>query len=114
MSFVNKLCISLFCKKVGTDPYGNSYFEGKTTDYLGHKKRYIIYKGYSEPSKVPPLWHAWLHYLSGELPGANDSSYSWQQDYTPNLTGTKLPYSPKEAGKSRKHVSSDYAAWKPN
>ncbi len=107
MSFLNHLVISFFCKKVGEDQYGNKYFQGRNTNYLGKKKRYVIYHGVVEPSKVPPLWHAWLHYLSDEVPSTIDK-YKWQQEPIPNCTGTKFSYSP-----SRGKVSADYSKWEP-
>ena len=111
MSFLNKLVINFFCKKIGEDQFGNIYYEGKNSDYLGNQKRYVVYRGIAEPSKVPPLWHAWLHYLSDDLPGSEEN-YSWQHQHLPNLTGTKFSYHPSSE-KLREKVSSDYLKWKP-
>jgi NADH:ubiquinone oxidoreductase subunit len=60
-------------------------------NYLNQKKRYVIYNGIIEPSKVPPLWHAWLHYLSHEIPtkDLNKNKLFWQQGHLPNVSGTK-------------------------
>lgn len=108
MSFLNSFFIKLFCKKVGSDEFGNSYYESNSKNYLNQKKRYVIYNGISEPSKVPPLWHGWLHYLSDELPTLNAKKYEWQKHYLPNLTGTKFAYV------SQKTSKGSYTSWKPN
>ncbi|MDX1923742.1 MAG: NADH-ubiquinone oxidoreductase subunit NDUFA12 family protein [Rickettsiaceae bacterium] len=100
---VSSFFIKLFSKKVGEDECGNSY-------YLSGKRRFVIYKGAVEPTKVPPMWHAWLHFLSDDLPSSLDlKKHDWQKPYSPNLTGTKEAYSPR-----KKSVSSDYSPWTPN
>lgn len=111
MSFIDKFFISFFHKKVGEDQFGNRYYSSLRKDYLGREKRYVIYNGAPEPSKVPPLWHAWLHHLSDEIP-SNESSYEWQQGYQPNLTGTKYSYFPKENDELMKNKL--YNNWQPN
>lgn len=99
---IENFFIKLFSKNIGKDSFGNRY-------YISGNKRRIIYKGLAEPSKIPPMWHAWLHYLTNELPNDNlNKNYQWQKHHTPNLTGTKLAYQP-----IRKIVSSDYQPWKP-
>ncbi|KAF0145048.1 MAG: NADH dehydrogenase, partial [Rhodospirillaceae bacterium] len=47
---------------VGTDAYGNRYYRGPLRVPGGRERRWILYKGRPEASKVPPEWHAWLHY----------------------------------------------------
>lgn len=117
MDLTSKIFIRFFCNKVGTDEFGNSYFEAKKSRN-NHKRRYVIYNGLAEPSKVPPDWHLWLHYVANSIP--NDSSshqYSWQKIHLPNLTGTKFAHFPSgsaQAGGKRTKVSSDYQAWNPN
>lgn len=95
--------------KVGEDQYGNEYFLGFRKDYLGRHKRYVIYKGIEESSKVPPVWHAWLHYAINELPdGINN--YQWQQDHKPNLTGTDYAFDPSESESKKIDL---YQRWQP-
>ena len=36
--------------------------------YDARKRRWVIYNGYAEASKVPPDWHGWLHYTFDEPP----------------------------------------------
>lgn len=89
MSFIDNLLIHIFAKKVGEDQFGNKYFETKGQDYLNRTKRYVIYNGKVEATKVPPMWHAWLHHSVEELPNT-DPKFTWQENFTPNLTGTKF------------------------
>ena len=112
MSFINSLFVRRFCREVGTDLLGNRYFEGKSADFAGNKKRYVIYKGECEPSRVPPIWHAWLHYLSNELP-SDIVNFAWQSAHLPNQTGTAAAYSPDKNGNKRARVSADYDKWQP-
>ncbi len=44
---------------VGTDQFGNRYFEDNETGYT--RKRWVIYKDMStyNPTSVPPEWHGW-------------------------------------------------------
>ena len=39
--------------KVGEDDLGNRYFEGK-------QRRWVMYAGSNDVSRVPPEWYAWL------------------------------------------------------
>ncbi len=100
--FINNLFIRLTSKNVGEDSCGNKYYTRK-------HRRYVIYGGLIEPTKVPPMWHAWLHYLTDSIPSAEDlETHNWQQKYSPSLTGTKISYTPE-----RKLVSSEYTSWNP-
>ena len=110
MSLVNSLWIKFFCKQVGEDQFGNAYFIGKGKNYLGQNKRYVLYKGIDDGSKVPAGWHAWLHYLSTDLPSEAQIAYDWQIDHVQNLTGTKMAHDPSKS----KHIKLEsYSKWNP-
>jgi NADH:ubiquinone oxidoreductase subunit len=105
-------------KLVGKDSCGNRYYEArseKTAD--GHKKRWVMYEGAVEPTKVPPLWHGWLHYSTDTLPQEHDAKpYVWIREPQQNMTGTKLAYVPTghvSRGGMRDKTVADYEAWKP-
>jgi NADH:ubiquinone oxidoreductase subunit len=107
MNFINKICIKFSAQKIGDDEFGNSYFENKKG------KRFVIYKGMAEPSKIPAEWHGWIHYSSNLPPiNINTHKFSWQKIHLPNLTGTKNAYSPRKT--TTKITSAGYEAWKPN
>ena len=63
---------------VGQDEYGNRYYEAKDArdSYDGRRRRWVIYNGYAEASKVPPDWHGWLHHTFVEPPTAESQSDS--------------------------------------
>jgi NADH:ubiquinone oxidoreductase subunit len=109
MLIIEKIFTSLTSKQVGTDQFGNKYYESHfRKNYLNQKARYVMYKGKVESSKVPPMWHAWLHYLMKDVPTNNALSHKWEKDFMPNVTGTKFAYTP-----ALKKVSNNYTSWKP-
>lgn len=103
---------------IGTDEYGNRYFEDRKASVEGRKRRYVIYDGLAEPSKVPAEWHGWLHYTFDEPPtDAPLKRQAWETDHTPNMTGTVFAYRPKGSlreGGERREADADYEAWDPN
>ena len=105
---------------VGSDELGNRYFEAKdTSDSFdrGVKRRWVIFKGYADASKVTAEWHGWLHHTFAEPPGPNDPPRkAWEKDHLPNLTGTIHAYRPQGAlsrGGERQKATGDYEAWIP-
>jgi NADH:ubiquinone oxidoreductase subunit len=102
----------------GSDAYGNRYYEARReTSATGHKKRWVVYRGLAEPSKVPPTWHGWLHYTLAEpIEAAIQPQPAWLKEPLPNLTGTKLAYVPSghvNRGGVHAPTVADYQAWKP-
>ena len=107
---------------VGTDAFGNKYYEGRAakspTSSNGHRRRWVVFKGMPEASAVPPEWHGWLHYTL-DAPIADNSPFrkDWEQPYVPNLTGSAAAYHPPgsvvEGGKRAK-ATGDYESWLPN
>ena len=104
---------------VGEDETGNRYYEARTNkgSYDQRKRRYVIYKGYADASKIPPDWHGWMHYTFDEPPTkAPLKRRSWETDHQPNLTGTDYAYRPKGSiarGGERAKATGDYQAWRP-
>ena len=117
MDLISKIAIRLTSNYVGEDEFGNKYYEGKNS-VLGRKRRFVIYKGSAEPSKIPAEWHGWMHRNTDVAPvNINTHKHAWQKTHLPNLTGTKYSYFPSGSLKStgqRVKVSSDYQAWSPN
>jgi NADH:ubiquinone oxidoreductase subunit len=96
----------------GRDAFGNRYFENKKNPM----QRWVLYKGLEEASKVPGEWHGWLHHTVADVPSDTDKQHAWQQEHTPNLTGTIHAYRPPGhllKGGERAASGSDYEAWKP-
>lgn len=103
-------------KPVGEDTFGNRYYTERRAAKGRRIKRWVIYKGMPEASKVPALWHAWLHYTTDTLPEKALAQYDWQKEHLPNLTGTAGAYVPPghiHRGAKRDASTSDYEAWNP-
>src|SRR5258706_15982737 len=80
---------------VGEDAFGNRYFHEKRPRDPKQVRRWVLYNGEPEPSKVPPERHAWLHHNDGVPPPAGDPpGPGWQKPHVPNLTRTALAYRP--------------------
>ena len=115
MSLTDKIWIKIFAKFVGEDKFNNkfySYLDKK----LNKERRYVIYKGEYEPSKVSPAWFTWLHYLTDIIP-KEDVKYNWQSFFSrENLTGTDKKYLPEGLKNSEEFTSKikTYEAWMPN
>ncbi|MCI5050128.1 MAG: NADH:ubiquinone oxidoreductase subunit NDUFA12 [Rickettsiales bacterium] len=105
-------------KFIGRDEFGNSYYQERREPKGRRAKRWVVYKGLPEPSKVPPHWHGWLHYTHDTVPveGQKIKDHEWQKDHLPNPTGTAQRYLPEghlmNKGE-RAAASADYVAWKP-
>lgn len=103
---------------VGRDEFGNLYYHERKQPKARRRKRWVIYNGMPEPTKVPPHWHGWLHYTVDTSPvdGMAHKRYKWQKAHIPNLTGTDSRYVPKGhimRGAKREKNAADYVAWKP-
>lgn len=100
---------------MGKDQFGNRYYEERGVVKNRRRKRWVIYRGIAEASKVPAEWHGWLHYtLKTPL---SSKRYAWQQPHLPNLTGTLGRYLPKGhllKGGKRAANKADYQAWTPD
>jgi NADH:ubiquinone oxidoreductase subunit len=109
--------ISRRANRVGEDEYGNRYFEERRASLDHRPRRYVVYKGYADPSRVPPDWHGWLHHTFVEPPTvAPLRRRPWEKDHVPNMTGTVYAYHPKGSlsGRGERAASTgDYEAWKP-
>ena len=97
---------------VGEDVYGNRYYQNRDG-----ARRWVIYNGTVEASRVPPDWHGWLHHTFAEPPTkAPLTVRSWEAPHRPNMTGTDGAYRPPgslQASGHRPPATGDYQAWKP-
>lgn len=96
--------------KVGEDYAGNIFYETKDG-----AKRWVIFNGEAEASRVSPDWHGWLHHTWDEPPTQTPLAHkTWEKPHRANLTGTAMAHAP--AG-SLRHATpqstSDYEAWVP-
>jgi NADH:ubiquinone oxidoreductase subunit len=96
--------------RVGDDDQGNIYYRTKDD-----KRRWVIFNGDVEATKVSPDWHGWLHRTWDTPPNEKPLAHkSWEKPHEKNLTGSALAYTP--AGSLRKKTPQqrqDYEAWQP-
>src|SRR3546814_357857 len=86
--------------KVGEDHLSNIYYTGKDD------RRWVIYNGSNDASRVPSEWHGWLHHTFDDVPESFlPQPRIWEKESTPNFTGTALAYRPKGALRSEEHTS---------
>lgn len=99
-------------RKVGEDELGNVYYQ---TD--GGERRWVIYNGLADASRVPAAWHGWMHYTVDTPPTEIDyKRREWEKDHLQNLTGTPAAYRPRGSiltPERRPRVTGDYDAWTP-
>jgi NADH:ubiquinone oxidoreductase subunit len=88
----------LYGEYVGADEFGNRYYRqrgGKIDKGFGFQRRWVIYNGVAEASRVPPSWHGWLHHTVDTPPvDENYQPREWQKPHRPNMTGTPSAYRP--------------------
>lgn len=109
-----------FGELVGQDDSGNRYYRargGKIDPVLGFERRWVIYNGEAEASRVPPGWHGWLHHRTDVAPNAaNYAAHAWQKPHRANPTGTPAAYRPAGstlARGKRNRATGDYSPWTP-
>ena len=101
--------------KIGEDAAGNVYYTEKKARAGMIQRRWVMYKGGIEASKIPPEWHAWLHYTVDSPIG--DAKKEWQKPHSVNKTGSLEAYAPSgydSKGGIRAKAHGDYQAWQPN
>ncbi len=110
---------------VDSDQLGNRYYRERGGGprvrgggRASRERRWVIYDGEAEASRVPPEWHAWLHHSVDAPPRPGQwPHYPWQKEHLPNLSGTPLAYRPPGSllrGGHRAPASGDYEPWTPN
>lgn len=111
-TFGTRVFTSRFGEKVGEDESGNIFYQT-----AGGARRWVVYNGYSDGSRVSPDWHGWLHHTWDEPPTAKPLvRKAWEKDHKANGTGTAAAYAPPGSMRTpaeRPRVSGDYEAWSP-
>lgn len=102
----------LYGRFVGADEFGNRYYQNATG-----RRRWVLYNGTVEASRVPPDWHGWLHFTFKEPPTiAPLKPKSFERSYIPNMSGTLGAYRPEgslAAQGVRAPTTADYEPWSP-
>lgn len=113
-----RIYTALYGKLVGRDEESNRYYiERRDPGRARRRRRWVIYKGAKEASRVPPEWHRWLHYTGAEAPSDKPLTHrAWEKEHVPNRTGTPEAYHPPghdyEGGR-RAPATGDYEPWRP-
>ncbi|WP_375570399.1 NADH:ubiquinone oxidoreductase subunit NDUFA12 [Seohaeicola saemankumensis] len=96
--------------KVGEDAQGNAFYTTRDG-----KRRWVIFNGEVEASRISPDWHGWLHHTYKQAPTESPLEHKpWEKPHQENLSGTPLAYAP--AGSIRRAEPAprkDYEAWTP-
>ena len=119
-TFGTQLWTALYGEFVGEDETGNRYYRtkgGKIGPALGIERRWVVYNGLAEASRVPPSWFGWLHHTV-DLPPTLDKPqpHPWEKPHRPNPTGSPAAYRPSGSTMGlgrRPKATGDYKAWSP-
>ncbi|MGB0440808.1 MAG: NADH:ubiquinone oxidoreductase subunit NDUFA12 [Primorskyibacter sp.] len=96
--------------KVGEDAQGNTFYQSGDG-----ARRWVIYNGEVEASRIDAQWHGWLHHTYQSPPTQEPLAIkSWEQPHHENLTGTLMAYAPSGSiRRGEPAPRSDYEAWTP-
>ena len=103
-TFGTRLNTILFGKLVDKDVFGNKYYQSKSG------KRWVIYNGEVDASKIPEEWYSWMHRTGNKIENIHEiKKYNWQKNHLSNQTGTENSYHPK---KNKNATKKKYNSWK--
>jgi NADH:ubiquinone oxidoreductase subunit len=96
--------------RVGEDEQGNIFYRTKDD-----AKRWVVFNGEAEASRISPEWHGWLHRTWVEPPTERPLRHrTWEKPHIPNLTGSPQAYAPAGSlRRPRPEPRQDYEAWSP-
>ena len=92
MNIIILLVTIFFGKRKGSDCFNNTYYYSKFK-LFGRQRRWVLYKGIVESSKVHPSWENWIRHLSDEP--LKDVPYKWSKNNVVNVTGTEYAFYPQ-------------------
>ncbi|OMJ14727.1 NADH dehydrogenase [ubiquinone] 1 alpha subcomplex subunit 12 [Smittium culicis] len=96
---IRKLDDQKYGALMGTDSFGNKYYENTEERYGRH--RWVLPAASvpkSDATQIPPGWNQWLHCVSDDIPVSDELgrvavNHSWAiQDIIQNKTGTRGAY----------------------
>ena len=97
---------------VGEDHFGNRYYR-----QANDQRRWVVYNGEAEASRVPPGWYGWMQRRTDTPPSELAyAAHSWEKPHKPNMTGTPAAYRPRGSvlgQEKRPEVTGDYEPWTP-
>jgi NADH:ubiquinone oxidoreductase subunit len=106
---------------VGQDEQGNRYFrsrKGRKDPALLLERRWVIYEGEAEASRIPAAWYRWIHHLTDVVPADEDyAPREWEKPHQPNMTGTAAAHRPRGSilrPDPDAAITRGYDAWTPD
>ena len=104
-TFGTRIKTILFGKLIGSDEYGNKYYQSKKG------KRWVIYSITIDASKIPVEWYSWIHFMPNKIENIHKlEKHNWQKSHQANLTGTDSAYYPNKNNKNA--TEKKYKSWK--
>ena len=101
-------------EEAGRDRAGNVYYRNKNDP----SRRWVIYAGDNDGSRVPPGWQVWLRGTIDDLPDkALPKRRSFEKPAAANATGGGDAWRPSGSLRSlgvRPASTGDYTAWTPD
>ena len=96
--------------RVGEDGQGNVFYRSRDG-----RRRWVVYNGEAEASRISPEWHGWLHHTWDQPPTeAPLPRKPWEKPHRENPTGTPAAYAPPGSIRRGAPVERrDYEAWSP-
>ena len=96
-----------FGKLIGKDEFGNKYYQNKKG------KRWVIYNGEINASKITSDWFSWIHHTTNSTPSEKKQrKHLWQKPHLENKTGTPESYKPNKISKQGNNFKK-HENWKP-
>ena len=112
-TFGTSLFTRRYGSEVGRDEEGNIYYQRKNDSV----RRWVVYAGANDGSRVPPAWQAWLKGTIDDLPEKSlPPRRPFERPAEANQTGTFSAFKPggSLAGRGvRPAATGDYQPWKP-
>ena len=104
-TFGTRIKTILFGKLIGSDEYGNKYYQSKKG------KRWVIYANEIDASKIPVEWYSWIPFMPNKIDNIHKlEKHIWQKPHQPKLTGTDSAYYPNKNNKNA--TEKKYKSWK--
>lgn len=96
--------------RVGEDEQGNIYYRNSDDT-----RRWVIYDGDNDATRVGPEWYGWLHHTFDQPPtDAPLEHKTWEKPHQENLTGTAAAFArPGSLRQPDAKPATDYEAWSP-
>ena len=101
-------------EEAGRDEAGNLYFRHRKDP----ARRWVMYSGANDSSRVSPGWNAWLRGTIDDVPDKSlPERRAFEAAPQPNLTGSEQAWRPSgsiRSGGQRPAATGDYSAWTPD